>query len=124
MCVFLSQHPRKCTLLRILFVLRNEDFDQLYNLYLATTSEQDLMDKIKEICCDDSIEEPIKKEVSAVFRLILFSLIFSSVDKILMLKSENSRNVFPMPGLQTCASFVVYVILYASYVHCEYLLQL
>nr|WQB60164.1 timeless-protein [Portunus trituberculatus] len=43
--------------------LSNEDFDQLYNLYLATTSEQDLMDKIKEICCDDSIEEPIKKEV-------------------------------------------------------------
>ncbi|XP_050729606.1 protein timeless-like isoform X3 [Eriocheir sinensis] len=46
--------------------LSNEDFDQLYNLYLATTSEQDLMDKIKEICCDDSIEEPIKKEASHV----------------------------------------------------------
>ncbi|KAG0723966.1 Protein timeless [Chionoecetes opilio] len=44
--------------------LSNEDFDQLYNLYLVgLTGEQDLMDKIKEICCDDSIEEPIKKEV-------------------------------------------------------------
>lgn len=53
---------------------RNEDFDQLYNLYLATTSEQDLMDKIKEICCDDSIEEPIKKEVCA---LLLCLLVFS-----------------------------------------------
>lgn len=54
---------------------RNEDFDQLYNLYLATTSEQDLMDKIKEICCDDSIEEPIKKEVCAPC-LIVFPLPF------------------------------------------------
>lgn len=42
---------------------RNEDLDQLYNIYSATTSEEDLMDKIKEICCDDAIEEPIKKEV-------------------------------------------------------------
>ncbi|XP_042227111.1 protein timeless-like isoform X2 [Homarus americanus] len=43
--------------------LTNEDLDQLYTLYSTSTSEQDLMDKIKEICCDDSIEEPIKKEV-------------------------------------------------------------
>nr|AYE56134.1 timeless protein [Penaeus vannamei] len=43
--------------------LTDEDLDQLYSLYTASTSEQDLMDKIKEICCDDSIEEPIKKEV-------------------------------------------------------------
>nr|XP_045617792.1 protein timeless-like [Procambarus clarkii] len=43
--------------------LTNEDLDQLYNLYSASTTEQDLMDKIKEICCDDCIEEPIKKEV-------------------------------------------------------------
>ena len=54
---------------------RNEDFDQLYNLYLATTSEQDLMDKIKEICCDDSIEKPIKKEVSAVSSISLTLLL-------------------------------------------------
>ncbi|KAK4296400.1 hypothetical protein Pmani_031102 [Petrolisthes manimaculis] len=43
--------------------LTNEDLDQLYNHYSSTTSEEDLMDKIKEICCDDAIEEPIKKEV-------------------------------------------------------------
>ncbi|XP_076038952.1 timeless [Oratosquilla oratoria] len=43
--------------------LTNEDLDQLYTLYSASASEQDMMDKIKEICCDDSIEEPIKKEV-------------------------------------------------------------
>ncbi|XP_071541193.1 protein timeless isoform X2 [Panulirus ornatus] len=43
--------------------LTNEDLDQLYTLYSSSTNEQDLMDKIKEICCDDAIEEPVKKEV-------------------------------------------------------------
>nr|AGV28716.1 timeless [Eurydice pulchra] len=42
--------------------LTAEDLDQLYTLY-STFSEQDLLEKIKDVCCDDSIEEPIKKEV-------------------------------------------------------------
>lgn len=43
--------------------LTDDDLDQLHTLYKSSSSEQDLMNKIREICCDDSIEEPIKKEV-------------------------------------------------------------
>ncbi|XP_066947937.1 protein timeless isoform X5 [Macrobrachium rosenbergii] len=43
--------------------LTDDDLDQLYTMYKNSSSEQDLMDKIRDICCDDSIEEPIKKEV-------------------------------------------------------------
>lgn len=48
------------------------------------------MDKIKEICCDDSIEEPIKKEVSDVLSFS-FPLISSKADKILMLKKQEFK---------------------------------
>ncbi|RXG59557.1 Protein timeless [Armadillidium vulgare] len=40
-----------------------EDVDQLSTLY-SSFNEQDLLEKIKDICCDDSLEKPIKKEVN------------------------------------------------------------
>ncbi|CAL4125074.1 unnamed protein product, partial [Meganyctiphanes norvegica] len=43
--------------------LTDEDLDHWYSLYSVQENEADLMDKIKEVCCDDSIEEPVKKEV-------------------------------------------------------------
>nr|ANW48379.1 timeless [Euphausia superba] len=43
--------------------LTDEDLDHWYSLYSVQENEADLMYKIKEVCCDDSIEEPVKKEV-------------------------------------------------------------
>lgn len=75
--------------------LSNEDFDQLYNLYLATTSEQDLMDKIKEICCDDSIEEPIKKEV--IQKLLARGFITNSECSKLCAEIPTANHAYPSP---------------------------
>ena len=55
------------------FLFRNADLDDMHCLCTCKLNENDILRKIKNVCFDDSIEEPFKKEVSKS-TLILYTL--------------------------------------------------